>query len=48
VIKILEPLLNAATSYKNNYLVNGNKYLKRSLNKIAVRDVPILNPLINK
>ena len=35
-------------SYKNIYLVNGNKYLKRSLNNIAVRDVQILNLLMNK
>ena len=35
-------------SYKNIYLVKGNKYLKRSLNKVAIVDVPILNPLMNK
>ena len=27
-------------SYKNIYLVNGNKYVKRSQNQIAGRDVP--------
>ena len=35
-------------SYKNIYWANGNKYLKRFLNKIAVGDVTILNPLMNK
>ena len=35
-------------SYKNIYLENGNKYLKRSLTKLAVGDIPILNPLMNK